>query len=124
MGAWWLGFVTLSGIFVFVGAMFALFPRQIRNGKEKRDKAIERGELPAPDKKMEFTIKGYLLGCLNLCRNKVFILGSFGLTVKTIYAVGMAGFILKIIVIKFGISQVKAGTMIGVTIFIAMTGNF
>ena len=83
-----------------------------------------RGELPSADKHVQYTVKGYLRGCLQLVYNKVFILGTLGLTIKTIYAVGMAGFVLKIIVIKFGVSQVKAGMVIGVSIFLAMTSKF
>jgi len=78
----------------------------------KREKSIKLGQLPA-ESEMNYTFKGYLESMLGLCKNKVFMLTVFGATVKLLYTIGMVTFLIKILILKFGIEPSKAGQTLG-----------
>lgn len=120
IGAWWLGFVSLFGMFIITGFLLVLFPRKMKNGRFKREKSIQDGHMPSSDDQVNYTIKGYVKECFKICFNKVFMLSVFGITVKTLYAVGLAAFLAKILVLKFGVPQEKAGIWLGVILLPTM----
>jgi len=113
IGAWWLGFVTVSILFFICAFVMSLYPKELPGCREKRQKAMESGDIPKSDPTIEFTIKGYLRASIKICCNKVFMLLVFALTARTLYALAIAAFFAKILVVKFGIPPYKAGTMIG-----------
>ena len=123
IGAWWLGFVTMSGLFVISGFVIILYPKQMQGGL-KRKEAIRVGHLPTSDEGVVYTFKGYLQECFKLCLNKIFILMVFGTTVQAIYGGGLFGFVIKILILKFGVSHAKASIVIGIALILAMVGKF
>lgn len=92
----------------------------MKNGRFKREKSIQDGHMPSSDDQVNYTIKGYVKECFKICFNKVFMLSVFGITVKTLYAVGLAAFLAKILVLKFGVPQEKAGIWLGVILLPTM----
>ena len=113
IGAWWLGFVSLFGILIISGTLLLLFPKQMKDGKLKRDAAIKKGHLPSPDDKIQYTIKGFFMESIKIMLNKAFILATLALTAKALFAIGMTAFLEKILVVKFGVNSYKASMLIG-----------
>eukprot|EP00111_Clytia_hemisphaerica_P005496 TCONS_00015937-protein len=113
VGAWWLGYVAFFGIFIIAGFFLFLFPKRLNSKQaKKREKSIKMGQLPG-EEQMKFTFKGYLKSMFSLCKNRVFMLIVFGTTVRMLYTIGMFTFLIKILILKFGVAPSKAGQSLG-----------
>ena len=70
IGAWWMGFVSLFGILIISGTLLLLFPKQMKDGRIKRDAAIKEGHLPSSDDNIKYTIKDLLWNQSRYCSIK------------------------------------------------------
>ena len=61
---------------------------------------------------------------LSLIKNKVFMLSVMGITIKMLYTIGMFTFLIKILVIKFGVPPSKAGQTLGIIMAPSLIGKF
>ena len=114
IGAWWLGFVSISGLFFISGGLLLLFPKEMKSGRQKRLQALKKGELPSSDNSIQYTIKGYIMASIKICFNKVLMLAIAAVTIKMVYIIGLASFLIKILVVKFGVPSYKASMILGV----------
>lgn len=80
------------------------------------------GQLPG-EEKMKFSFKGYLKSMFSLCRNKVFMLIVFGTTIRMLYTIGMFTFLIKILILKFGVAPSKAGQSLGFIMMPSLIGE-
>lgn len=124
VGAWWLGFVTISILFMMTGVVILLYPKRLKSGDQKRKEAIKVGHLLPSDTRVVYNFKGYLEECFKLCLNKIFMLMVFGTTIQAIYGAGMFGFLIKVLILKFGVTPVKASIVMGIALIIAMMGTY
>ena len=101
-----------------------LFPRRM-HGKEtlKRQQSIQSGHLPAADKNIKYSFKGYFLATFKLVLNKVFMFAILALAVRLIFSVGMVTFIIKVMILKFGIEPSKAGSVLGIALAPTLIGK-
>lgn len=120
VGAWWLGFFTLSIVLLFIGAMLLCFPREMPKHRKKHLQAIKAGALPTANKKMGTGLKDILKATLNLLRNKTFMFASLGLSIKILFGAALAGFFAKVVILKFGGSISEVALYSGV-VFIPST---
>ena len=123
IGAWWLGYVCFFGLFLICGIALILFPKKMIRSSLKRQKSIKDGHLPASDNKVEYTLKGYLKQTLKLCTNKIFMLISIGMAIKTFYGAGLITFLAKFLVLKFGVLPQNAGIILGALLLPSLTGK-
>ena len=124
IGAWWLAFVSLFGILIISGTLLLLFPKQMKDGRIERDAAIKEGHLPSSDDNIKYTIKGFIIESIKLILNKTFILATLALSAKTLYFVGIGAFIVKLLVVKFGVSSYKGSMILGVILIFGMLRKY
>ena len=120
IGAWWLGFISISGLFFISGGLLLLFPKEMKSGREKRLQALKKGDLPSSDNSIQYTIKGYIMASIKICFNKVLMLAIAAVTIRMVYVIGMASFLVKILVVKFGVPSYKASMILGVVMIPTM----
>lgn len=117
IGAWWLGYVAFAGFFIVIGMILIMFPRRMYGKQQmKREESIKAGHLPSSDNEIKFTFKGYFIATFKLLTNKVFIVTVMALTVKMLFSIGMVSFLIKIMILKFGVAPSKAGFMLGIAL--------
>ena len=120
VGAWWLASVVFS-IFLFLSSiLLIMFPKEMVEGKKKRQKAIAEGKIPGADQQLEYNLKGMLRTTYKLLTNKTFIFAVLGVTTKTLLGVGIGAFFTKLIILKFGASPAKAGVIVGASLIPGM----
>ena len=113
IGAWWLGFVSLFGVMIISGVLLLLFPKKMmKKGQQERCLSIKGGQLPPSDDNVQYTAKGFLIQLLKMLRNKAFMLTVLAVSVKLVYIFGLVTFIVKILILKFGVSQLKASLFV------------
>lgn len=114
IGAWWLGYVSISGLFFISGGLLLLFPKDMISGREKRLQALKKGDLPSSDNSIQYTIKGYIMASIKICFNKVLMLAIAAVTMEMVYLVGLSSFLIKILIVKFGVPSYKASMILGI----------
>ena len=97
-----------------------LFPKEMKSGREKRSQALKKGDLPSSDNSIQYTIKGYIMASIKICFNKVLMLAIAAITIRMVYIIGMASFLVKILVVKFGVPSYKASMILGVVMIPTM----
>ena len=97
-----------------------MFPKEMVEGKKKRQKAIAEGKIPGADQQLEYNLKGMLRTTYKLLTNKTFIFAVLGVTTKTLLGVGIGAFFTKLIILKFGASPAKAGVIVGASLIPGM----
>ena len=113
IGAWWLGFVSFFGVMIISGALLFLFPKKMmKKGQLKRNLSIQEGQLPSLDGNIQYTVKGLLIQSLRILRNKAFVLTILAVSVKLLYIFGLVTFVAKILILKFGVSHLKASLFV------------
>ena len=115
IGAWWLGYVIFSGLLFISGILIILFPKRIHGKAQiKREQSIKAGHLPSRDKRIKYTFKGYIFASFKLLTNKVLLLSILAVTTKMLYIISVFTFVVKFLILKFGVEPTKAGMVFGV----------
>ena len=118
-----MGYLCFFGFFLIVGLVLILFPKQMKNKHTiKRQKSIKMGHLPG-EQQVNFSFKGYLRSMVSLCKNKVFMLAVLGITVKMLYTIGLFTFLIKILILKFGVQASTAGKTLGIIMAPSLVGK-
>ena len=61
---------------------------------------------------------------IKILLNKAFIFTTLGLTAKTLFGAGMGAFLVKILIVKFGVNAYKASMLIGVMLMFGMISKY
>ena len=60
---------------------------------------------------------------LSLCKNKVFMCAVMGVTIRMLYTIGLFTFLIKILILKFGVDASKAGQTLGIIMVPSLIGK-
>ena len=60
---------------------------------------------------------------LGLCKNKVFMFAVLGVTIRMLYTIGLFTFLIKILILKFGVDASKAGKTLGIIMVPSLIGE-
>ena len=83
---------------------------------------MKAGDIRKDDKSIQYTFKGFLGATLKLCKNKLLMLIIMALTTRSIFIIGMVSFLVKILILKFGVAPLKASTALGIILTPPFTG--
>ena len=83
---------------------------------------MKTGDIRKDDKSIQYTLKGFLAATVKLCKNKLLILIIMALTTRSIFVVGMVSFLVKILILRFGVAPLKASTALGIILTPPFTG--
>ena len=75
---------------------------------------MKKGDLPSSDNSIQYTIKGYIMASIKVCFNKVLMLAIAAVNIEMVYLVGLSSFLIKILIVKFGVPSYKASMILGV----------
>jgi hypothetical protein len=104
----------IGGCILIVSSIGILaFPAQLPGTQEMRDKAIKEGNLPKRDEKIQGKLKDIVPATINLLKNPTYMCNTFGLTIGSMWGIGVFTFITKILILKFGVNPVMSGIVLG-----------
>ena len=104
IGNWWLG-VLVGSIICFLSSVFILgFPKNIKRQEGKRELKNQVEYLSAKEKLAQLPA-----ALKRLLTNWTFITNSMGQNCVLMYAEGLAPFIAKILILRFGVAVEKVG---------------
>lgn len=105
--------MSISVLFFISGFLLLLFPKETTYAKKFRRELMKAGDIRKDDKSIQYTFKGFLAATLKLCKNKLLMLIVMALTTRSIFIIGMVSFLVKILILKFGVVSLKASTALG-----------
>lgn len=123
IGAWWLAYIA-TGVVIFVCAIVILgFPRELPGSKEMRDKAIEEGNLPKSDHRLQGSLKDIVPATTKLLKNPTYMFNTMATTAASFFGAGLGAFISKFAELKFNPNPGLAGVTLGVVFLVGATGG-
>ena len=114
--------MSTSGLFFTSGFLLIIFPKETVYVKKFRRELMKAGDIRKDDKSIQYTFKGFLAATLKLCKNKLLMLIIMALTTRSIFIIGMMSFLVKILILKFGVTPLKASTELGMILTPPFTG--
>ena len=111
--------MSTSGLFFISGFLLIIFPKETVYVKKFRRELMN---IRKDDKSIQYTFKGFLAATLKLCKNKLLMLIIMALTTRSIFIIGMVSFLVKILILKFGVTPLKASTELGIILTPPFTG--
>lgn len=92
--------------------------------QKKREASIKAGHLPSSDERIKFTFKGYFIATFKLLTNKVLVITIMALTIRMLFSMGMITFLIKIMIVKFGVEPSKVGFMLGIALLPSIISTY
>lgn len=109
---------------IFVCAIVILgFPRELPGSKEMRDKAIEEGNLPKSDHRLQGSLKDIVPATTKLLKNPTYMFNTMATTAGSFFGAGLGAFISKFAELKFNPNPGLAGVTLGVVFLVGATGG-
>ncbi|KAJ7394332.1 hypothetical protein OS493_000136 [Desmophyllum pertusum] len=123
IGAWWLGYLAGGTILLPISGLLIGFPRELPGAKSIREQALKEGHVPKKDEKIQGKLKDILPATLQLIKAPVLFFNTLAITTSSLFGAGIASFLAKILQLKFGLSPITAGIVIGVVLVPGTVGG-
>ena len=123
IGAWWLGYLGGGSLLLPIAGLLLGFPRELPGAKRICEEAQKEGQVPKKDERIQGNLKDILPATLQLLKRPVFIFNSLAVTAGSLFGAGIASFLAKILQLKFGLSSLITGTVIGTVLVPGTVGK-
>ena len=123
IGAWWLGYLGGGCLLLPIAGLLLGFPRELPGAKRIREEAQKEGQVPKKDERIQGNLKDILPATLQLLKAPVFIFNSLAVTSGSLFGAGIASFLAKILQLKFGLSSLITGAVIGAVLVPGTVGK-